>query len=139
MRANRAEKARYVPKLLFHCASRFRRRVDSGQRRSLSITRLVEISAEIPAAQAPEQRIPAIQVFELLPTFWRKDSGSATRSCGRKRQAPRLEAERDATANRATTRGHLRQYLAVFSARLNVEQVARIEYGFSADRQPKAR
>jgi len=48
---------------------------NSGQRRSLSITRLVEVSAEIPVAQAPEQRIPAIQVFELLPTFWRKGSG----------------------------------------------------------------
>jgi len=47
-----------------------------GQRRRLSITGSVEDSTEILAAVAPEQRFLAIQVFELLPTFWRKGSGS---------------------------------------------------------------
>src|ERR1051325_10605196 len=95
-------------------------------------------SADFPAAASPKQGTPSIQVFELLPTFWRKIVSQTLRKPLAARTARALEAKRDATANRAPTSGQLRQYLAVFSARLNVEQVTRVKYCLSANRQPKA-
>ena len=43
------------------------------------------------------------------------------------------EPERDAAANRTTVSAELRKRLAVLSAWLDIKQIARVEYRFSAD------
>lgn len=46
-----------------------------------------------------------------------------------------LKSQGDAAPHRATIRRDLRQYLAILSGRLRVQQIARIYYGLRADRQ----
>ena len=87
----------------------------------------------------------AIQVFGLFRDYGQQVDGRV----GKQTRHPEdgepvyfwsfLEPERYSTANRATARIELGEYLPVLRAGLDIQNVARVKHSFSANRQTETR